>query len=127
MAYTPALERLEISQPKDGISDAFVLALACPVGPSAATPLVPSLTFLSITATFQCLNNLIVEMLRSRNAATRAGTLRSVRLFANYGSDTIPFVAHLRDEGLDAEGGDAPPSWSRAHDSQSTFGRWNTF
>ncbi|KAJ7193909.1 hypothetical protein GGX14DRAFT_587243 [Mycena pura] len=100
LTLTPHLEELVMNDlgADNTISDTFVGALTCL---SDAHHLVPNLVFLSITGCFACESSLVVKMLRSRNAATGAGKLRSVRLFWYSGSPHVPLVEELEDEGLD--------------------------
>ncbi|KAJ7888851.1 hypothetical protein B0H13DRAFT_2041980 [Mycena leptocephala] len=74
---------------------------ATSVGALTGAVLVPHLESISISGVFNCDNDLIVKMLRSRSAATGAGALRSARLLPIYRSPIIPYVDELRAEGLD--------------------------
>ncbi|KAJ7111989.1 hypothetical protein C8R44DRAFT_799077 [Mycena epipterygia] len=95
LSHTPLLTHLAVEDPGLDISEPFIRALTC-------TPytqhLVPLMASLSLSGVFNCANEPVVAMLRSR----ASGALCVVRLSPVYGSPHIPFVKHLRAEGLDA-------------------------
>ncbi|KAJ7767111.1 hypothetical protein B0H16DRAFT_1520877 [Mycena metata] len=82
------------------ISPSFVKALTCVPGRRPPS-LVPHLASLSLAGLFRCPNRVILDMLRSRNAATGSGALRKVIFVPLYVSPVIPAVDELRAEGLD--------------------------
>ncbi|KAJ7471440.1 hypothetical protein B0H11DRAFT_2040003 [Mycena galericulata] len=102
LALTPDLTHLlvhNISLGSCRISEPLIRALTCV--PGAQRQVVPRMVSLSLSGVFACASYLVVEMLRSRSAATGAGELRVARLFTIYGSPKIPFVDRVRAEGLD--------------------------